>query len=323
MIQLREARTPRPEAARCLKRPISVSQALAAINGINSTVTHSPDISQTLNDVLDAVLGVTHAEAAEVFLREEPSRDMVLSAYRGLFRGSFYQIPRFHQGSGFPGLVAANAEPIITMDLPQDPRYLRSRVKEKGFRSYVCVPLIDDWGVLGSLNIASRHREEDILSQLQFLSWVANPLSAAVQLGRLRVQDHIARYQAEPGPGPEPGLDHVLIHILEKMVAAGQADGGAVMLRHPLQETLRCSVTTGVFKGTPGCGFSCGEAGSCPALARRESVVLVSPRHTWEPACRAVSQGMKMVVCVPLVADGVAGVIALGYRGLRTLPPSR
>ncbi len=323
MIQLRESRTSNPEAARDLTGPISVSQALSTINSINSAITHSSDLTQALNDVLDAVLRVTHAEGAEVFLREEPSRDMVLSAYRGLFRGSFYQIPRFHPGNGFPGLLAATAEPIVTTNLPEDSRYLRSKVKEKGFRSYVCVPLMDDGGVLGSLNIAYRHREEDILSHLQFLSWAASPLSAAVQLGRLRVQDLIARYQAEPGPDPEPGLDHVLNHVLEKMVAAGQADGGAVMLRHPLQETLRSGVTAGVFQDTPGCGFSCGEAGGCPALARRESVVLVGPRRSWEPACRAVNQGMKMVVCVPLLADGVAGVIALGYRGSSTLPPTR
>src|SRR3990172_937923 len=81
-----------------------------------------PDLAGSL----DRLLIATGADAAEIFLVAPLGGELVLAAHRGRAPRAFRQIIRFDRGRGFPGLVAQGGEPLVSLDLPHDDRYLRT-----------------------------------------------------------------------------------------------------------------------------------------------------------------------------------------------------
>ncbi len=120
-------------------------------------VGQSLELDKVLPGVLDAVIGGTSAEAAEVWLVEDMEKSVVLRQHRGEAREAFLEIVRLPIGEGFPGIVVQTRLPINVRDLEQDPRFLRQRVKAEGFHVYYALPLIRSGKTLGVLAIASRN----------------------------------------------------------------------------------------------------------------------------------------------------------------------
>ncbi len=113
-----------------------------------------------VEDVLDGALTVTGADAAEIFLRERQTGGLSLAGFRGLFPEAFRQITHFDEGQGYPGLVALNGRPLDATDTLGDSRFLRTLVKEAGFRRFLCVPIPGYKRPLGSLDVAWRKGRE-------------------------------------------------------------------------------------------------------------------------------------------------------------------
>lgn len=131
---------------------------------------------------------------------------MVLTCHRGLFRQAFFQITRFNTGEGFPGLVLANQEPILTRALPEDLRYLRTRVKERGFRSYLA-PLCGPREVMGSLHAAFRRSDANLDRAFHLLSWAGVPLAMMLDSGFLHAREAVNAHGLEPGGGTKPSAN--------------------------------------------------------------------------------------------------------------------
>jgi len=130
-----------------------------------------------IRDVLDAALTNTGAEVAEIFLRESGSSSVYLAGFRGPCREEFKQITRFEEGQGFPGLVVAEGRPLEASDVANDERFLRTLVKEAGFRFFLCVPIPGRDRPLGSLNIAWRRGCHHLFSLCVTLSREAERLA--------------------------------------------------------------------------------------------------------------------------------------------------
>jgi DNA-binding SARP family transcriptional activator len=138
------------------------------------TSTHSPAASSerpakpddgelrawAVQDVLDGALTVSGAEAAEIFLRERQTGGLSLAGFRGPFPEAFRQITHFDEGQGYPGLVALNGRPLDATDTLGDSRFLRTLVKEAGFRRFLCVPIPGRKRPMGSLDVAWRKGRE-------------------------------------------------------------------------------------------------------------------------------------------------------------------
>lgn len=107
-----------------------------------------------IEDVLDGALTVTGADAAEIFLREQRTGGLSLAGYRGPFPEAFHQITHFDEGQGYPGLVALNGRPLDATNTLGDARFLRTLVKEAGFRRFLCVPVPGRKRPMGSLDVA-------------------------------------------------------------------------------------------------------------------------------------------------------------------------
>jgi len=161
------------------------NRELEALNAIVTTAAQSLDLDSLLRDTLDKVLAVMEVDAGEVFLREETSGDMLLAVHRGLFPEAFYSLNRFERGAGFPGIVAATGEPLVSGALHRDTRFVREEVVRAGFRSLACIPLAVKNQVIGVVTLALRQPEGFAESNLELLTAIGRQIGVAVENARL------------------------------------------------------------------------------------------------------------------------------------------
>ncbi|MBI2965196.1 MAG: GAF domain-containing protein [Chloroflexi bacterium] len=299
-----------------------VLRDLAAVTAL-STSLPAGNFEQSIERALGWVRDAVDAEAAELFLADRRGGDMLLTAYRGPFPTAFAQITRFHPGEGFPGLVMSRGEPLLTNNLPEDPRYLRTRVKQKGFRSYVCVPLMGPKGPVGSLNIASRRPDFDVGRAQRLLTWASGPLCASVEAGLAVAGETVGVVAGETLQGGKEGLDSLLGSVLRQLMAVGKASRGALLLYDRELGGLVRKVAEGESPAIGCPEVKLGRPDECPALASGQGLALYGPRHAWPRPCQDMRGAGKTVYCVPLIGGGQAvGVALLGYGEHNPSPPT-
>ncbi|MBI4216626.1 MAG: GAF domain-containing protein [Chloroflexi bacterium] len=264
------------------------------------------------------------AEAAECFLVEPKSRDMLLTACHGPFRSAFSQITRFHPGAGFPGLVSSREAPLVTQNLRLDPRYLRTRVKDKGFLSYVCVPLSGPSGVMGTLNVAARRPNFDVERALRFLTWASRPISTALQGGLLQNRERMSSASLGALLDTSRGMDGLLQAVLSNLILIGNATGGVLALYDRQVGGLVHLVKQGEVAAAVCPRPNAQEPQMCPALAHGRGEALYGPRSGWPvPCCDAPARG-AVAYCLPLlVGSERLGIVQLGYGGRAPSPPTK
>lgn len=302
---------------------LTIVQDLAALGALVTNLSSdTPDSS--IERVLDGLRQMTEAEVAELFLVEPRGRDMLLSAFRGPFPSAFMEMTRFPVGEGFPGLVLSHGEPIWTSDLLQDTRYLRTRVKEKGFQSYVCQPLRGPDGIIGVLNLAARRPDMDMERALRLLTWLSVPLSTMLDVASLRARVNGVAVHLGVAPDTTERHTELLRGVLRRMMAVGDASAGVLFLLDTALEGLAQQVTEGDFDEAACPGIQHGESRTCPALVQGHGMALFGPRYRWPFACQHVSARGSVVHCLPLIArEERIGVVQLRYAAGGPSPPTR
>lgn len=274
---------------------------------------------ESLGVALDILRHASGAEVAEAFLAS--GKGMALTALRGPFRHAFMQISYFERGMGFPGIVLAQEGPILTSSLPDDPRYLRTRVKQEGFHSYVCVPIKGHQGILGSLNLASTRPDFPLEGAYSLLSWanvpIATMLTAASHIAEVSRRNGAEEYEGEAG------FESLLRQVLRHMLHLGRAEAGALLLTVTAGGVVRC-VTEGPLPEVFCPGVEGRATYPCPALARGEGVALYGSRRAWPAVCQHARPLGRVTYCLPLVAgEGVVGLLRVCYRVSSPFPPTR
>lgn len=159
-----------------------------------------------VDDVLDAALGVTGAEVAEIFLRDPGGSGVSLAGRRGPFPDAFNQITHFDEGDGYPGLVVSGGRPIEEPDAVHDRRFRRTRVQELGFRYFLCVPIPGRERPLGSLNVAWRRGSDDVFDGCVQLARAAERLGLILEREDADLQNGTVRFDHQ-SPDLERRLD--------------------------------------------------------------------------------------------------------------------
>jgi len=168
-----------------------------------------------IDDVLDAALTATGAEVAEIFLRERGDSGVSIAGFRGPFAEAFKQITRFEEGQGYPGLVVSQGRPLRTTDALNDGRFLRTQVKELGFRYFLCVPIPGRERPVGSLDVAARRGSEALLSHCVPLSRDAERLALILDREDGDYRAVSATRDADEGSTTERRLDLRLLGSFE------------------------------------------------------------------------------------------------------------
>ncbi|MBI4297143.1 MAG: hypothetical protein HY676_01275 [Chloroflexi bacterium] len=299
----------------------SLAHDLAAVTTLTTSFSPS-SFPGSIASSLGYLRDITGADWAEVFLAEPDGQGMALTWRHGRFRSAFFQKVHFRFNEGYPGIILATQQPILTDGLGGDSRFLRSRVKDLGFHCYVGVPLLCSWGVAGSVGVVFRSRRADISRAFDLLSWMNTPLGLMVEVGLLRLSDTLRAFtEGVWDEATEPS--RALKDILHQVVTTSGAQGGVLNLL----DDKGTGVAQRFIEGAAPrflCPTLKSDPRACPALAQRLGVALYGYRASWAPPCqRNPLGGGPHCYCIPLVGDEeVVGLLQVYYGSQGGGPPT-
>lgn len=164
------------------------NRELNALNAVISATSASLSLPRVLDEALNQVMPLYQAEAADVFLVEPASGDLVLAVHRGSLPEAFLSQRRIPSGQGLVGEVVATGQPRLHRDLAAEPAFLRPAVTAAGFRALLCQPLPGPDQVVGALNLFSRDPDRFSGNNMALLNAICGHIAIAVQHARLHQQ---------------------------------------------------------------------------------------------------------------------------------------
>lgn len=240
------------------RRILERNAMLAALVAIGREAGSSLDLDELLDNSLAAILEITSAEAAEVWLADGES-ELVLAHHRGLAPEAFREKTSLRFGEGLPGLAAEQGVPIVVHDLPGEQRFVRPAVKQLGFESFCALPLLHRGETYGALCVAARDREAmRDEAERGLLEGIAERLAVAIENSRLheRVLDSAVLEERERiARELHDGLAQVLGYIntqtlaVRKLLASDRSDEAAVQLEamEKAAKQVYADVREGIF----------------------------------------------------------------------------
>lgn len=163
------------------------NRRLSTLNAIASTVSQSLNLNETLSDTLDKVINLTNVDAAAIYLTKDDH--IVLKAHHNFSAQMVEGTSELKIGEGLSGRVAASGQPIVVQEkLSQDIRLTNEVIRQQGFESYACVPLLSKGKVVGVLPMATYRRREFSTAEVELLSAVGHQIGVAVENAQLHSQ---------------------------------------------------------------------------------------------------------------------------------------
>lgn len=148
---------------------------------VSQAMAHEKGIASLLDRVLDVLESEMQMLRATFTLRNPGSDTFQIEASRGISdeekdRG------KYNIGEGITGKVASTSKPIIVPDISKEPEFLnRTQTRNQDPVAFICVPIIHQSRVIGTLSIDRKSASTDELEKDQkFLRLLADLLAEAV-----------------------------------------------------------------------------------------------------------------------------------------------
>lgn len=159
---------------------------LESLYNLSEQVSHSLDLTQTLRNITDLAMKITHTDACSLRLLNPDSNDLEIRACTGV--GPDYK----HKGSlkigqGVGGYVAQTGISVTIPNLREDDRiHYTSYLEDEGLMSLVSVPIKDTEGsVIGIISVYRREEYNFPEATVNLLSTYANNTAVAIKNARL------------------------------------------------------------------------------------------------------------------------------------------
>ena len=160
---------------------------LAAVQKINAVVNSSLDLSDTLTQTVNVVAEVTHADVCSLFLYDETSNRLVLSATSGLNPAAVGSMS-LEIGEGIAGTAAQEGRPIAIRDGWLDPRFkVVPDLQEEPYHGMLSVPIIlfTVNKLIGVLTLQEKVVREFTEDEIAFTETVSGQIAIAIENARL------------------------------------------------------------------------------------------------------------------------------------------
>jgi len=167
-------------------------QQLASLHAISTVVYRTLDVNQIANDTLNEVLAVTGAEVGWIYLRDEESDDLILSAQQGLAPQFIEDNRRIKLGENPDGQVTQSGAPIVIETGSQEFSLRLSERKKLG--AILVVPLRTRAGNEGTLGIVSDD-EQHSTEKLELLTALGNEIGITIKHARLYQKERVTTQQ--------------------------------------------------------------------------------------------------------------------------------
>ena len=137
------------------------NMSLQALYKIASSIAHSIELEELLNNTLDVILGIDFlslGKEAAIFLLDEQTREIVLTAQRGFSEDMVRYDQRVKVGECLCGQAARSGDFLFSQNSEKNPDHTR-HIPHMGPHADICVPLKSKERMLGVLHM---HRHVDV-----------------------------------------------------------------------------------------------------------------------------------------------------------------
>jgi GAF domain-containing protein len=136
------------------------NEDLRLLNDVAAALTGSFDVDEILDKTIRLVMDYLDVESGEIYLREDGEKLLQLVMHRGDFSDTLSFRDRFQVGQGYLGRAAETGEIIVSTNLAEDMRYLRTSVLKAGFQCIAFIPLVSGRNVIGVMAAATRRKQQ-------------------------------------------------------------------------------------------------------------------------------------------------------------------
>lgn len=184
-----------------------------------------PAGTAVLRSIVDATVILFDAEAASIALHDTASDRLVFTVAAG-DQGQGVVGLTIGPAEGVAGYVFASGQPLALSDVERDARFGRTTAERTGYvpRSLVAVPLIDDEGILGVLEVLDKRGGGSFdLRDIELASVFARQAAVAIRSSRIE-RDTASLLGAVLGSLNQPDGEAFAELDVEPIVAAAVAD---------------------------------------------------------------------------------------------------
>ncbi len=183
-----------------------------------------------LRSIVEATVALFDAEAASLALHDPATDRLVFQVAAGK-HGEGVVGMAIGPSEGVAGYVFSTGQPIALSDVERDARFGRQAAEQTGYvpRSLVAVPLVDDEGILGVLEVLDKRGGSSFdLRDVELATVFARQATVAIRSSRIERDTAsllrsvlAAAAPAPPGQPDDAGLDS----LVAAAVAGLDADG--------------------------------------------------------------------------------------------------
>ncbi len=163
------------------------AQEFEALYQVSRTMASTLDLQNILTRISETVSSLLQAQAMSLMLLGPDGRSLSTVAGYNLFDEAFPDAGEDHRGVS-PSLVAVREKRLVTVpDVRTDPVYgARLRLAgDRGFTSFLAIPLIVQDRALGCMNLYMIERHEFGPGEIQLLSTFASQAAVSIENARL------------------------------------------------------------------------------------------------------------------------------------------
>lgn len=180
------------------RRIVQRNQELAALLAVGQAASSSVELPEMLDKALAAILGITPAETAELWLTTDGG-GLTLECRRGIGAGALRARDRLAPGEGLPGLAVTRESPVVA-GASSDSRLLGREIAEHGLQAFCALPLRHRGEIVGVLAVSARDSNAFAnRAELRLLEGIGEQIVVAIENARLlsRVLDRAVLEERE------------------------------------------------------------------------------------------------------------------------------
>ncbi|MCP4361688.1 MAG: PAS domain S-box protein [Chloroflexi bacterium] len=162
------------------------AQEMTLLDKVRTTLAQELDLDAVIRTVVEAIAATFGYTLVSLYLLQD---DRLILQHQVGYSGIITEIPIT---KGVMGRVARSGKPVLLKDADSDPDFLDAI---KGIVSEVCVPLIDQDEVVGTLNVESSHNQ--ILGEADLSLMMALSKHINIAIHRARLYADMQRSQAQ------------------------------------------------------------------------------------------------------------------------------
>jgi GAF domain-containing protein len=216
--------------------------SLSALQDIILTVGSSLDLPTVLQHVVEVIAAATGETDSYIFLYDEDTDDLVLSAATESVATPFVDALRIPLGEGVTGWVGASRQTyVVERGLHADPRFtLHGGLGEERYDAMICVPIVARSDrLVGVVSVWSPTAGRFTPEHVRLAEWIAVVVAGAIENARLHAsvsrRTRVLERMAELAAMTTSGLATArLLDLTTELVReVGAADLAVLLVRDP------------------------------------------------------------------------------------------